>query len=293
MRNVLDRLPQREQSEAKELLRTVVYASTRAEALKARQAFGKRYGPWYLKAVTVLEDDWDRMVTFYDFPEAHWKHLRTTNVVESPFASVRPAGLGCSISATRPTPRLRRASTVAQAFCTTSMYATVSPSSLTAADAGLIILDVGNGVAGGSPTSPVLVGRVQTAGGHAHNAWYWPAAGYVFVGEESSRPGVVHVVDVSDLSNPVEVATFGISGETPHNFWLDEAREILYVAWYSRGLRAIDVGGELFGPLETQGREVGRIEYSDSILSWAPQLHDGLVYVSDVNSGLWILRPEF
>ena len=45
MRNVLDRLPQREQSEAKELLRTVVYASTRAAALKARQAFGKRYGP--------------------------------------------------------------------------------------------------------------------------------------------------------------------------------------------------------------------------------------------------------
>ena len=81
-------VPQREQSEAKELLRTVVYASTRAEALKARQAFGKRYGPWYPKAVTVLEDDWDRMVTFY-VPEAHWKHLRTTNVVESPFASVR------------------------------------------------------------------------------------------------------------------------------------------------------------------------------------------------------------
>ena len=80
MRNVLDRLPQREQSEAKELLRTVVYASTRAEALKARQAFGKRYGPWYPKAVTVLEDDWDRMVTFYDFPEAHWKHLRTTRM---------------------------------------------------------------------------------------------------------------------------------------------------------------------------------------------------------------------
>ena len=89
MRNVLDRLPQREQSEAKELLRTVVYASTWARALKARQAFGKRYGPWYPKAVTVLEDDWDRMVTFYDFPAAHWKHLRTTNVVESPFASVR------------------------------------------------------------------------------------------------------------------------------------------------------------------------------------------------------------
>jgi len=89
MRNVLDRLPKREQTEAKELLRAVVYAPTRAAALRAREAFKKRYGPWYPKAVATLEEDWDRMVTFYDFPEDHWKHLRTTNVVESPFASVR------------------------------------------------------------------------------------------------------------------------------------------------------------------------------------------------------------
>lgn len=89
MRNVLDRLPKREQTEAKELLRAVVYAPSRAAALKAREAFKKRYGPWYPKAVASLEEDWDRMVTFYDFPEEHWKHLRTTNVVESPFASVR------------------------------------------------------------------------------------------------------------------------------------------------------------------------------------------------------------
>jgi transposase-like protein len=88
-RNVLDRLPQREQAGAKELLRDVAYAPSRAEAVKAREAFSKRYKPWYPKAVDVLEDDWDRMVAFYDFPEAHWKHLRTTNIVESPFASVR------------------------------------------------------------------------------------------------------------------------------------------------------------------------------------------------------------
>ena len=44
---------------------------------------------WYPKAVDALEDDWERMVAFYDFPEDHWKHLRTTNVVESPFAAVR------------------------------------------------------------------------------------------------------------------------------------------------------------------------------------------------------------
>ena len=56
---------------------------------KAREAFARRYRPWYPKAVDVLEDDWERMVAFYDFPEDHWKHLRTTNVVESPFAAVQ------------------------------------------------------------------------------------------------------------------------------------------------------------------------------------------------------------
>ena len=89
MRNVLDRLPQREQSEAKDLLRAVVYAPSRAEAVKAREVFARRYRPWYPKAVDVLEDDWERMVAFYDFPEDHSKHLRTTNVVESPFAALR------------------------------------------------------------------------------------------------------------------------------------------------------------------------------------------------------------
>ena len=68
MRNVLDRLPQREQSEAKDLLRAVVYAPSRAEAVKAREVFARRYRPWYPKAVDVLEDDWERMVAFYDFP---------------------------------------------------------------------------------------------------------------------------------------------------------------------------------------------------------------------------------
>ena len=102
MRNVLDRLPQREQSEAKDLLRAVVSPvpvswTSRAvrvrtdpcrsgpSAVKAREVFARRYRPWYPKAVDVLEDDWERMVAFYDFPEDHWKHLRTTNVVESPF----------------------------------------------------------------------------------------------------------------------------------------------------------------------------------------------------------------
>ena len=75
MRNVLDRLPQREQAEAKEFPRNVDLAPTRVEAVKARRAFSRRYEPWYPKAVKALKDDWDRMVAFGDFPEVHWKHL--------------------------------------------------------------------------------------------------------------------------------------------------------------------------------------------------------------------------
>ena len=67
----------------------IPYSATRAEAEQRRDAFARRYRKAYPKAVAILETDWDRLVAFYKFPEAHWKHLRTTNVVESPFASVR------------------------------------------------------------------------------------------------------------------------------------------------------------------------------------------------------------
>jgi hypothetical protein len=169
-------------------------------------------------------------------------------------------------------------------------------------DAGLVILDVGNGIKGGSPSNPVEVGRVQTAGGQTHNAWYWPAAGYVFVGEEDfETPGILHVVDASDLENPVEVATLRVSGSTPHNFWLDEDRAVLYAAWYENGVRAIDVGGELLGQLDRQGREVTSVRYgaggrcvsSSETCTWAPQLHRGLLYLSDMNTGLWVLDVLF
>jgi hypothetical protein len=169
---------------------------------------------------------------------------------------------------------------------------------------GLIILDVGHGIAGGSPGSPVEVSRIATAGGQAHNAWYWPATGYVFVGEEDFlAPGVLHVVDASDLANPVEVATFRVADEAPHNFWLDEAQAVLYAAWYSKGMRAVDVSGELLGELERQGREIAASIYGGeggcpaatgtATCTWAPQVHDGQVYLSDMNTGLWVLQPTF
>lgn len=164
-------------------------------------------------------------------------------------------------------------------------------------DAGLVILDVGNGMAGGTPVAPAEVGRVQTYGGQTHNAWYWPDGRYVFVGEEDfGTPGMMHVVDVSVIGNPREVATFRVPGTTPHNFWMDEANAILYMAWYENGIRALDVSGELMGELDRQGREMAGLQYNgvgtaDATRNWAPQLQDGMLYLSDMNTGLWILRP--
>jgi transposase-like protein len=87
--NVLDQLPQKVQAEARAVLTQIPYAPTRAEAERQREAFARRYRRWYPKAMAVLERDWERLVAFYDFPEPHWCHLRTTNVAESPFAAVR------------------------------------------------------------------------------------------------------------------------------------------------------------------------------------------------------------
>jgi putative transposase len=87
--NVLDTLPKKQQSEARELLRKIPYASTRAKAEELREKFRSRFGQEQPKAAETLERDWERMVAFYAFPKEHWKHLRTTNPVESPFAVVR------------------------------------------------------------------------------------------------------------------------------------------------------------------------------------------------------------
>ena len=87
--NVLDDLPKRVQGKARALLTQIPSAETRQEAEKRRTTFARRYRDRYPQAVATLERDWERMVTFYAFPKEHWKHLRTTNPVESPFASVR------------------------------------------------------------------------------------------------------------------------------------------------------------------------------------------------------------
>jgi hypothetical protein len=168
-------------------------------------------------------------------------------------------------------------------------------------DAGLVILDVGNGIRGGSPTRPVEVSTIVTEGGEVHNAWYWPAARYVFIGEEDFQErgeppgsvGRIHVVDVADLAEPVEVASFGGIPESPHDFWLDEERGILFDAWYGAGLVAIDVRGRLAGRLEQQGRSVAVGLPTGARAApnfWAVQLDRGLLWLSDQDNGLWALE---
>jgi transposase-like protein len=88
--NLLDKLPLKRQAEARALLTKIPYAETRDEAERQKRAFQA----WCTKqghaeVGRALDRDWERMVTFYQFPCEHWKHLRTSNPVESPFAAVR------------------------------------------------------------------------------------------------------------------------------------------------------------------------------------------------------------
>jgi transposase-like protein len=87
--NVLDALPKKLQAEARTLLCAMPYAETQAACETLREQFTTRYRKLAPKAIERLTDDWERLVTFYLFPREHWPHLRTSNVVESPFATVR------------------------------------------------------------------------------------------------------------------------------------------------------------------------------------------------------------
>ena len=87
--NVLDKMPKSVQPTAKADLREVWNAPDRATAETAIETFAEKYGAKYEKAVTCLTKDRDALLTFYDFPAEHWDHLRTSNPIESVFATVR------------------------------------------------------------------------------------------------------------------------------------------------------------------------------------------------------------
>ncbi len=180
---------------------------------------------------------------------------------------------------------------------------------------GLVILDVGNGIRGGSPANPKLVSQLRfnyhelygpgwLAGAHA----VFRYKQYVFVGDEvfpavfdiTSRDvfpvkGMVHVVDVSDLTRPRSVATYEVPEGGAHNMWVEN--DIMYMGYYNGGGRVLDVSGELRGDLYRQGREIARLWTGDpkgyrpnAPFCWGAQPHNGLIYFNDINSGLWITK---
>jgi hypothetical protein len=173
---------------------------------------------------------------------------------------------------------------------------------LSAWNSGVLIYDVGNGIKGGSPGNPVLVDSVTTAGGEAHNAWWFhnPATGekkYLFIGQEgpggigATSSGDIHVVDVSNLNNIQEVAFFHRAGAGTHNFWMDEPNQILYAAYYNGGVVAIDVSGTLSGDISS--RLIDTLSFGASnTYTWGLQLYNGSLYAIDMLSGLWQLTTN-
>jgi hypothetical protein len=193
---------------------------------------------------------------------------------------------------------------------------------------GLVILDVGNGIKRGSPENPQLVSQykydlnslyreVEAVGGPGfirgtHTAWR--AGKYVFVGDEvfsaTPRPtegggvvglgrayGRLHVIDVSNLERPQEVAYYEPKDGGSHNVWV--AGDTLYLGDYQGGLRVLDISGDLRGDLLRQGREMAHVVTGDgdgvvpnAPNAWGAIYRNGLIYVPDINSGLWIVRVE-
>src|SRR3954449_563576 len=87
--NVLDALPKRLQGDAKKLLHEMMEAPTRTDARRALERFREQFDAKYPKATAKLDRDWEHLTAFYDFPAEHWRHLRTSNAIESSFATVK------------------------------------------------------------------------------------------------------------------------------------------------------------------------------------------------------------
>ena len=191
---------------------------------------------------------------------------------------------------------------------------------------GLVILDVGNGMKGGSPSKPVLVSQykydlndlyrqVEAAGGPGfirgtHTAWRHK--NYVFIADEvfpasgvqgakdasaGRAYGRLQVLDVSNVEKPKPVAFYEPEYGGVHNVWV--AGDTLYMGAYNAGFRAFDISGELKGDLRAQEREMVHVNTADmdgkvsnAAMTWGVVVRDGLAYVNDMYNGLWIVRMQ-
>ncbi|MFN2398326.1 MAG: Ig-like domain-containing protein [Gemmatimonadaceae bacterium] len=192
---------------------------------------------------------------------------------------------------------------------------------------GLVILDVGNGVKGGTPSAPKLVTQFKydlnelyreaesAPGYHAgfirgtHTAWRHK--NYVFIGDEVFPPptpagfdfanmrayGRLQVIDVSNIEKPRSVAWFEPEYGGTHNVWV--AGDTLYVGAYNSGFHAFDISGELRGDLKAQGREIAHVMTADmdgfiknKAMTWGVVVKNDLAYVNDLFNGLWVVKLE-
>lgn len=171
-------------------------------------------------------------------------------------------------------------------------------------DDGIVTLDVGAGTHGGTPVEPAFVSRYSYPEGNTHVAWRYGK--YLFVGDEIwpdgwdvdariDARGYIHVLDMTDMDSPVEVARYEVPEAGAHNIWAEMDR--LYVGYYQGGLRVLDISGELRGDLLRQGREMAVLRTTDSQtmipdwpMTWGAQIFKGHIFTSDLNSGLWIAR---
>jgi hypothetical protein len=191
---------------------------------------------------------------------------------------------------------------------------------------GLIVLDVGNGIKGGSPSNPQLITQykydlndmyrdVEASGGPGfirgtHTAWRHKQ--YVFIADEvfpaegvkgakgasaGRAYGRLQVIDISNLEKPKSVAWYEPEYGGVHNVWV--AGDTLYLGAYDAGFRAFDISGELRGDLRAQQREIVHVNTADmdavpravnEANAWGVVVRDGLAYVNDNHNGLWIIR---
>ncbi len=115
------------------------------------------------------------------------------------------------------------------------------------------------------------------------------------MGRVSNPRGGFHFIDMTDTHNPEEVALYQVPEAGSHNLWVQG--DTLYTAYYQGGLRVVDISGELLGDIYKQGREIAFFHgYSpDGYIpnapnAWGPQPYKGLVYFSDMNSGLYAVK---
>jgi hypothetical protein len=180
---------------------------------------------------------------------------------------------------------------------------------------GMSIFDIGGGGRGGTVANPVLLGNVKTVGGNVHNIWWFhdPTDGtkrFAFVGEEGPgaigccAQGDIHVVDVSDLSNPREVAFYSVAGAGTHNFSVDESRGVLFAAFYNGGVRALNVRGVNLGECKSSMKNAGRCDLrqvgrevaegltntGSPVYVWGVKSVGTKLYASDMLNGLWKLE---